>query len=1179
MITGTFIFQFGYKNNIVPPPTDFALYVPILNENGSFVLNTTYTNVNNLITMTVAFEYTENNSVRDGLMFSPWWDATIINFYRFNVSSVAIIQFGGVPLCRDGGVFGGLKDLVFNTLDAPTILPNTSLNGTFSGCDNFNSPVNHWDISNAVGTASMFAGALVFNQPLNNWNMSNVTNMSGMFQGTQQFNQPLSSWDTSSVTNLYRCFMDSQAFNQDLSAWDVGNVTLIEEMFRGATAFNQPLNWVDTSKFNTIKSAFKNATAFNQSLPWNISLVTSLESVFEGATSFNTSLAWNTSAVTTMLNTFRGATSFNQPLNSWVTSSVTDMTNTFRGATSFNQPLNNWNTSNVVNMPNMFRDATIFNQDLSGWNVSNVLEFTAFNFDSALSTTNLPPFNPITGSLEYSFTYTGGVDPPPDFSLYLPVSNTYGSFATPYNVTVINTSNFVTVSFQFSCTLNQITYSTNDDGFTFKDVASFYANNTIELTITSFGFIPFSIAGSQFKGLTSVVLNNNDFMTILPNTSLSQCFRDVASLTSTTAGNAIRLWKTENVYDMSYMFSGCSNLQFSSSDDYWNMVNVTNTSHMFENCTNFSVFYIAFDLRKVTDMSYMFSGATSYNFTNRFFDPATGTTVLSPTWYTYAATNMAGMFQNAISFNLSLNDIVTSSVTDMSNMFQGATAYNQPMNSWDVNSVTDMSLMFQNATSFNQPLNNWDVSSVTNMSSMFQNASSFNQPLSDWNVSSVTNMSYMFTDATSYNQDMSNWNVLNVTDSTDFSTGSAVIPTNEPSLPAPFQYSFQYTGGGSPPDFSLYVPIINTGGSFTTLNTSYTNVANLITVTVNYVYTYNNNDDGLTFEMVSGFYVNNTTNLTVIQFGSIPLSKSGGLQFADLTDLTFTAIDRPFILSGTSLALCFQGCTNFNSSLSNWVTTNVVNMSGMFFDASSFNQDISGWNTGLVTNMTSMFQNATVFNQNLSGWNVALVTQYNNFSTGSALTVENLPNFNTGPVICFKSGSKILCVINGKEEYVVIDHIQPGTHVKTRLHGLKRVMYVGRSVIINRKSNALYTSKDSLYTCTKSNYPELFEDLVITGCHSILVDSLSEEEREGVIGLLRQVCVTEDKYRLPACLDKRAVKFEEVGIFTIYHIALENEDIMKNYGIIANGLLVESCSLRFLKELSKMDITGPNVRS
>ena len=49
-------------------------------------------------------------------------------------------------------------------------------------------------------------------------------------------------------------------------------------------------------------------------------------------------------------------------------------------------------------------------------------------------------------------------------------------------------------------------------------------------------------------------------------------------------------------------------------------------------------------------------------------------------------------------------------VTDMSWMFRGATSFNQPLNNWNVSNVTIMKGMFNGAESFNQDLNNWDVS-------------------------------------------------------------------------------------------------------------------------------------------------------------------------------------------------------------------------------------------------------------------------------------------------------------------------------------------------------------------------------------------------------------------------------------------------------------------------------------
>jgi len=59
---------------------------------------------------------------------------------------------------------------------------------------------------------------------------------------------------------------------------------------------------------------------------------------------------------------------------------------------------------------------------------------------------------------------------------------------------------------------------------------------------------------------------------------------------------------------------------------------------------------------------------------------------------------------------------------------------------------------------------------------------------------------------------------------------------------------------------------------------------------------------------------------------------------------------------------------------------------------------------------------------------------------------------------------------------------------------------------------------------------------------------------------------------LPACVDERASVYLKEGPYAIYHLALENDNYYHNYGIYANGLLVESCSKRYLNELSGMTL-------
>ena len=102
----------------------------------------------------------------------------------------------------------------------------------------------------------------------------------------------------------------------------------------------------------------------------------------------------------------------------------------------------------------------------------------------------------------------------------------------------------------------------------------------------------------------------------------------------------------------------------------------------------------------------------------------------------------------------------------------------------------------------------------------------------------------------------------------------------------------------------------------------------------------------------------------------------------------------------------------------------------------------------------------------------------------------------------------------------------------------------------------------------------MFEDLIITGCHSILIDNFRDWDEVGrakeVYG--GELFTTDDKFRLPACADLRTSIYEVQGEYTVYHIALENENYYENYGIYVNGLLVETCSKRYLKELSNMTI-------
>lgn len=170
---------------------------------------------------------------------------------------------------------------------------------------------------------------------------------------------------------------------------------------------------------------------------------------------------------------------------------------------------------------------------------------------------------------------------------------------------------------------------------------------------------------------------------------------------------------------------------------------------------------------------------------------------------------------------------------------------------------------------------------------------------------------------------------------------------------------------------------------------------------------------------------------------------------------------------------------------------------------------------------------------------------------------------------CFLEGSTILCQVDGVDKYIPVEQLSKGTLVKTSRDGYKSLALIGKGVIQNLADYSRIENR--LYKCPTTNYPELKEDLYLTGGHSILVDSLTEQQRADINKQLGRIFVTDAKYRLPAQIDERAEPWASEGEYTIYHFALEHADDGMNYGVYANGgLLVETCSIRFLKNKSNM---------
>ena len=201
-----------------------------------------------------------------------------------------------------------------------------------------------------------------------------------------------------------------------------------------------------------------------------------------------------------------------------------------------------------------------------------------------------------------------------------------------------------------------------------------------------------------------------------------------------------------------------------------------------------------------------------------------------------------------------------------------------------------------------------------------------------------------------------------------------------------------------------------------------------------------------------------------------------------------------------------------------------------------------------------------------------------NLNGGSGSPISATINASNGvldfilPYPCFLEGTKILCFENNQEVYLPIESLRKGDLVKTIYNGYMPINIIGTTSIYNPGND--YRVVNRLYKCSREKYPALFEDLYITGCHSILVPSMTDDQWENTKAANGDVFVTDNHFRLVACADENAEPFNKEGFMNIYHIALEHPDILMNYGIYANGLLVESCSERNLRYLSNMRILG-----
>ena len=157
--------------------------------------------------------------------------------------------------------------------------------------------------------------------------------------------------------------------------------------------------------------------------------------------------------------------------------------------------------------------------------------------------------------------------------------------------------------------------------------------------------------------------------------------------------------------------------------------------------------------------------------------------------------------------------------------------------------------------------------------------------------------------------------------------------------------------------------------------------------------------------------------------------------------------------------------------------------------------------------------------------------------------------------VCFGKGTLIQC----EGGSVPVEDLKVGMLVKTLKHGYKAITLMGTSTIHNMGGSERV--RERLYV-----YPK--ENLVLTGGHSVLLDDVSGDQLERIKKSFGKIYFTEGKLRLLAMDDERAEPYLTKGIFPIYNFVLEAPNENTNYGVFANGKLVESSFPYWVKKMN-----------
>ena len=726
----------------------------------------------------------------------------------------------------------------------------------------------------------------------------------------------------------------------DVTGIDTSKVTNMSNMFVSA-GYNADtfeiigLGLIDTSKVTNMSNMFFNAG--HNSTTWSIGDLSQ----------------WDTSKVTTMQAMFDQAgynsTTFDiGNIRSWNTSSVNTMQNMFiaagRNSTTWNiGNIGSWNVSKVTNMSNMFSNAgysaTTWNiGNISSWNVSKVTNMSSM-FQNAGYRATTWSIGDLSG---WTLNTTTGST--------INMSNMFSNAG--YNATTFDIGNIGE--------WNTLNVTSMDSMFwnAGKNATIWNVGDLSEWNVANVTNMKYLFANAGYSATTWNIGNIGNW-NLSKVTYMSSMFSSAGYKATTWSIGDLSGWTlntTENSsIDMNSMFQNAgysATIWNIGNIGSWNTSNVTNMTNMFNSAgysaTTWNIGDISnWNTSKVTSLAGMFNNAgysaTTWNIGNLERKTING----EDRWNTSNVTNMQSVFRNAgysaTTWNIgNIGNWNVSKVMYMHQMFQGsgygATSWSiGNLSTWALNTAQDSSIdmhsMFQNAGRNAETWNignigNWNTLNVTNMANMFDSAgysaTTWNiGNIGNWNLSNVTDMSMMFSGA---GYSATTWYIGDL-------SGWTFNTTNEVNM----RYMFN-AAGYSAEEWSI--------GDISNWNLSkVTNMSHMFSSAGSYSQTWNLD--------LSNWTLNTTTDVTM--------------------DWMFWNAGR-------------YSTTWSIGDISNWDTSKVTNMNGMFYYAGYDAQTWDSFNSLKIyaNNISEMFRYCPKANGTLSIYNNP--TSYGSAFGGAAIS-------------------------------------------------------------------------------------------------------------------------------------------------------------------------------------------------